>query len=100
MLYLDGEMRSCLVAIAVLLAGASLAAAQLSNEECLACHDTVDAKKFAASIHGALQCRNFHPNITAPAPPEPAPKAVDCSQCHADAASEYAKSVHARGVAN
>jgi cytochrome b subunit of formate dehydrogenase len=100
MLYLDDEMRSCLVAIAVLLAGASSAAAQLSNEECLACHDTVNGKKFAASIHGPLQCTNCHSDITAPGPHEPAPKAVDCSQCHADAASEYGKSVHARGVAN
>ena len=71
-------------------------AQQLTNEECLACHDSVvDAKKFEASVHGPLQCTNCHADITAPGPHEPAPKPVDCSQCHAEPAAEYNKSIHA-----
>lgn len=72
------------------------AVAQLSNDDCLACHDqVVDAKKFSASVHGALQCTNCHGDVTAPGPHEPAPKPVDCGQCHADVATDYSKSIHA-----
>ena len=71
------------------------AAQQLSNDDCLACHDQVDAKKFNNSVHGPLQCTNCHSDITAPGPHEPAPKPVDCAQCHADPAAAYAKSIHA-----
>ncbi len=68
--------------------------AQLSNDDCLACHDQVDAKKFAASAHGPLECTNCHSDITAPGPHEPGPKPVDCAQCHADAAKDYSRSLH------
>ena len=71
-----------------------LAAAQISSDDCLACHDQVDAKKFNASVHGPLGCTNCHSDITAPGPHEPAPKKVDCAQCHADPAADLAKSVH------
>jgi len=71
-----------------------IAAAQLSTEDCLACHDQVDAKKFNSSVHGPLGCTNCHSDITAPGPHEPAPKKVDCAQCHADPAADLAKSVH------
>jgi cytochrome b subunit of formate dehydrogenase len=88
------------VAILIICAAASVASAQqLKKEDCLACHDTVDAKKFEASVHGSLECTNCHADIAAPGPHEPAPKAVDCAQCHADAVTDYNKSIHASGRA-
>ena len=82
------------LAVAFLIAVAVPAVAQLSNDDCLACHDQVDAKKFTASVHGPLQCTNCHSDITAPGPHEPAPRPVDCGQCHSDVANDYAKSIH------
>ena len=84
------------VAILIVSLATVASAQQLTNEECLACHDSVvDAKKFEASVHGVLQCQNCHADIKAPGPHEPAPKPVDCAQCHADVTADYAKSIHA-----
>ncbi len=83
-----------LIAVALFIS-ALPAVAQLSNDDCLACHgDAVDAKKFAASIHGSLQCTNCHADVTAPGPHDPAPKPVDCGQCHPDVAKDYSNSIH------
>lgn len=54
----------------------------------------VDAKTFEASVHAPLQCTNCHAEITGPGPHEPAPKSVDCAQCHADVVTDYQKSIH------
>jgi cytochrome b subunit of formate dehydrogenase len=76
---------------------AAAASAQLKNEDCLACHDTVDAKKFGASIHGSLECTNCHADVKA-IPHETTPKAVDCASCHADAVAAWDSSLHANAV--
>lgn len=77
---------------------ASIAAAQqLKSEDCLACHDTVDAKKFGASIHGSLDCTNCHADVTA-IPHESKPKAVECASCHADEVAAWNSSLHAQAV--
>jgi len=76
---------------------ASTAAAQLKNEDCLACHDTIDAKKFGASIHSALDCTNCHADVTA-VPHETKPKAVQCAACHADAVAAWDSSLHAKAL--
>jgi cytochrome b subunit of formate dehydrogenase len=84
------------VAILIVSAACAVASAQqLTNEDCLACHDQVDGKKFESSVHGPLQCTNCHADVTAAGPHEPAPKPVDCAQCHGDAVKDYATSIHA-----
>ncbi len=71
-------MRTFMIAAALVLAASVTANAQLSNADCLACHDKVEAKQFAGSVHGPLGCTDCHTGITGPGPHDPAPKPVDC----------------------
>jgi formate dehydrogenase gamma subunit len=87
-------MRNLLLATALILA-AIPAAAQLSSEECLACHDTVGQDKFAASVHAPMDCTGCHSDIGA-VPHEPAPQKVDCASCHPDAVEAWNNSLHAQ----
>src|SRR5947209_10296867 len=74
------------------------AVAQLTNSDCLGCHESsVDAKKFGASVHGPLECTNCHADIKS-VPHDPAPKPVDCSSCHTDAVAAWNNSLHAQAV--
>src|SRR5688500_8481650 len=76
------------------------ATGQLSNEECLACHeDRVDAAKFGASVHGIGECSACHADVKA-YPHDPAPAKVSCSECHADSEGAHLKGVHATAVKN
>ena len=83
--------------IIVLLLGARYAAAQGSNEDCLSCHDTVNASKFGASVHAPLECSNCHADVTA-IPHEEKPKPVDCATCHTEAVAAWDNSLHAKAV--
>src|SRR6185503_17954897 len=87
-------MRTLLIAAALAFAALS-AQAQLSTEECLACHDTVDAKKFSASTHAPLDCTGCHADITQ-VPHDPAPQKVDCGTCHADSVEAWNHSLHTK----
>src|SRR5215213_6702360 len=92
-------MRTSLIAAALAIAFIGIpAAAQLANEECLACHDTVHAEKFGASVHAPLDCTGCHADITA-VPHDPAPKKVDCASCHTDAVEAWNHSLHAKAAA-
>jgi len=92
-------MRNLIIAAAFLIAAVS-AGAQMTNAECLACHDNpdlkehVDGKKLAASVHGPLDCTNCHADVKA-YPHDPAPKAVDCASCHPDSVAAWDNSLHA-----
>lgn len=86
-------MRTLLSALALALLAVS-AEAQLTHDDCLACHDTVDAAKYAASVHASSSCTDCHASITGPGPHENVQK-PDCSTCHADAVAQYASSAHA-----
>lgn len=96
-------MRILIVAAALALVTALPARAQMSNAECLACHEDsassvhVDAKKLAASVHAPLDCTNCHADVTA-YPHDPAPKPVDCASCHADSVAAWDASLHAKAV--
>jgi formate dehydrogenase gamma subunit len=90
-------MRTLLIAAALALA-ALTAAAQPSREECLACHDTVHAEKFGASVHAPLDCTGCHADIK-DVPHDPAPKKVDCASCHVDAVEAWNHSLHAKAAA-
>ena len=99
---------SLAVVIVVLALGAS---AQMTNDDCLGCHGDpsatkdlgdgktksvhVDPAAFGKSVHGVLGCTDCHADITA-YPHEPAPKQVDCSNCHTDAVAAYQNSRHAK----
>jgi len=87
-------MRTLLIAAALAFAALS-AQAQLSTEECLGCHDTVDAKKFSASTHAPLDCTGCHADITQ-VPHDPAPQKVDCGTCHADSVEAWNHSLHTK----
>ncbi len=90
-------------------------ATQPTSDDCLACHSDkslntkragrtvslfVDQKKFAASIHGSLQCTNCHADLDGKDLPHSTPLGkVNCGSCHGDEAGQYAKSLHGKAVA-
>lgn len=96
-------MRALIIAAALALVAAVPVHSQMSNAECLACHEDstssvhVDAKKLSASVHAPLDCTNCHADITA-YPHDPAPKPVDCGSCHADSVAAWDASLHAKAV--
>jgi len=81
-----------------------------TNADCLGCHADkglvkevkgkkvslhTDAVAFKASVHGSLACTDCHADIKeVPHPEKLAP--VSCGNCHADSASQLAKSIHGR----
>lgn len=85
------------------------------GEECLACHGEssltttragktvslfVDAKKFAASVHGSMGCTGCHADLAGKDLPHEAPLAkVDCGTCHGSEQEQYARSLHGRALA-
>ena len=88
---------------ALLAAGASQAFAQAApkppaNDDCLACHDKIDAKAFAASTHGPMACVDCHADLaTLQEFPHPDTLAkVNCASCHDDIGAKYHDSIHAR----
>ena len=88
---------------------------QISNDDCLACHGDksittkragrtvslyIDQKKFAASVHGPLQCTNCHADLQDKELPHSAPLAkVNCGSCHSDEFQQHSKSVHGKALA-
>jgi len=106
-------MRTFVIATVFLFAAALPVRSQLTNTDCLSCHDnkeltkdagggktvsvSVDPKKFAASVHGPLDCTNCHADVKA-YPHDPAPKAVDCASCHPDSVAAWDTSLHAKAV--
>ena len=91
-------MRRSLIVAAFLLSAATTAFA-LTDDECLACHDTVNGKAFASSIHSAVGCTGCHADVAA-APHATKPKPVDCATCHDGAVAVWKASLHAQGVAS
>ena len=81
-----------------------------SNDDCQACHGeadakrasgssvAVDAKTFAASIHGQLNCVDCHADLQTlqEYPHADRLKPVDCGTCHTDEAVAYHPSAHGR----
>jgi len=106
-------MRTLVIATVLALAIVFPARAQMSNVDCLACHDNpeltkdagggrtvsvhVDPKKLAGSVHGPLDCINCHADVKG-YPHDPAPKAVDCASCHPDSVAAWDNSLHAKAV--
>jgi uncharacterized protein with PIN domain len=84
--------------------------------ECLACHGDkgmstnrggktvslyVDAKKFAASIHGSMGCTGCHAALEGKELPHETPVApVNCGTCHPTEQEQHARSLHGKAVAH
>jgi cytochrome b subunit of formate dehydrogenase len=113
-------LRACLfvlsVASAGLVPGESLAqGAPLDNASCLSCHGNegfampgpdgkprplhVFGERFAKSKHGPLPCIGCHQDITEVPHRDGVKRKVECGNCHADSAKQYANSVHAEEAA-
>jgi cytochrome b subunit of formate dehydrogenase len=90
----------------------AVCAQKLKDADCLTCHAdptlttidtrgatvslTVDGSKFKHSVHGRLfACVDCHTDVKSLAHDKP-PEKVSCGQCHADAATAYAHSTHAK----
>jgi cytochrome b subunit of formate dehydrogenase len=84
-----------IAAFAFVLFVATTVSAQLTNDDCLGCHETVKAEVFAKSIHGSMSCTDCHGDISA-YPHEPKPQTVDCGGCHTDMAEQWKNSRHAK----
>ncbi len=85
------------------------------NGVCLVCHGEksltatrkgknvsvyVDAKKFAASVHGSLTCTTCHADLEGKELPHETPlKKVNCGTCHDAEQTQHAKSLHGKAVA-
>jgi formate dehydrogenase gamma subunit len=108
-------IRLILTLAAGLLGASALAAAEISNSDCLECHSDktlaatnaagrtvslfVDPAALAASVHHTNSCASCHNDITGNHPDDKlAPRAVDCARCHLEPSLSYAASVH--GVAH
>src|ERR1700759_5575342 len=93
-------------------AGKPKAAAKMSNEECLACHNDatltkdengkqvslhVDDAAFKASIHSTFGCTDCHGDIKA-FPHDPTPAMPKCATCHSDQQAAYDHGVHAKAA--
>ena len=93
-------------------ASGALSAQKLKDADCLTCHAdptlttadangatvslTVDENKFKHSVHGRMfACVDCHKDVKSLAHEKP-PEKVSCAQCHADAATAYAHSTHAK----
>ncbi len=72
---------------------AIFAAEEIANDDCLACHTTIDENFFAASIHGSNLCASCHNDIQEIPPPEKLAK-VNCGNCHRFEAKIYNASGH------
>jgi hypothetical protein len=111
-----GSRLSALLLTAIfLLGGGSALAADEVSDTCLGCHGEktfttkrggravslyLDAKKFAASVHGSLSCTNCHADLEGKDLPHSAPLAkVTCGACHDSEAKQQANSLHGRAAA-
>lgn len=102
-------------AVLFLLAANSSPAADVSNDDCLACHSDktmttkragrtvslfVDGKRFASSVHSAFSCTSCHADLEGKDLPHETPLArVQCGTCHSDEQKQHAASLHGRAVA-
>ncbi|HSC78015.1 MAG TPA: cytochrome c3 family protein, partial [Candidatus Acidoferrales bacterium] len=83
-----------LLAAALACTGLPLHSAEPSPA-CADCHDQVDHKKFAASVHGFLTCTDCHTGANQ-FPHAEGVRQVNCAACHADVLQQYDSSIHGR----
>jgi len=87
-----------------------------SNDDCLTCHEDrtltgtrkgktipvfVDAKRFAASVHGSLDCISCHADLSGKElPHDDTLQPVDCGSCHDTIQAQQARSLHGKAAAH
>ncbi|MBI3999000.1 MAG: cytochrome b/b6 domain-containing protein [Candidatus Omnitrophica bacterium] len=69
----------------------------INDEDCLACHDTINQEKFAASIHGSNRCTSCHSDVK-DIPHSLKPGHVECASCHRIEAQIYNASDHGKAL--
>ncbi len=75
----------------------SYCAEEISNADCLACHDGINAGKYTGSVHGSNLCASCHIDVREIPHPEKLAK-VNCSNCHNTESQIYTASDHGRAV--
>lgn len=92
--------------------GTKILAAEISNADCLQCHEDktltatnkvgevrsvyCDVSKLTASVHRTNSCVSCHSDLTDKHPDDNVPaKLVDCARCHKQELDAYVTSVHA-----
>ncbi|MFI5113386.1 MAG: hypothetical protein ACHP9S_11195 [Terriglobales bacterium] len=99
----------------LLFSAAAASPADISNDDCLACHSDksmtakrgtrtvslfVDGKKFSGSVHSALSCTSCHADLEGKDLPHSTPLArVQCGACHSDEQKQHANSLHGKAIA-
>lgn len=96
-----GRLFWFLVAASIIFAGhlpvSGLAAEEIANEDCLACHDSFNLDEFHGSVHGGNLCTSCHVEIKElPHPEKMSP--VNCASCHRMEASVYLASDHGKAM--
>lgn len=82
---------------AFLISPFGFSAENIQNDDCLACHDTLDANAFESSAHGHNLCTSCHVDIKElPHPEELNP--VNCSSCHRIESEIYRESDHGKAL--
>jgi len=72
-------------------------AEEVSNGDCLACHDGINAERYNSSVHGSNLCTSCHRDVRE-IPHSEKPAKVNCSNCHNTESQIYAASDHGRAV--
>ncbi|MFH1572961.1 MAG: cytochrome c3 family protein [Acidobacteriota bacterium] len=108
-------MRSAISSLFIIaLLGAPALVRAQSNDDCMMCHEDrtlpgtrrgrtisafVDAKKFAASIHGPLDCISCHSDLEGKELPHDEDLApVSCGNCHSGEENQHAASLHGKAL--
>ncbi len=83
-----------LAAVVLALGLAAAPALRAQESACSDCHE-VDAERFAASVHGSLDCTDCHVGANEE-PHADTVSAPQCSACHEDVITELAMSIHGK----
>ncbi len=70
---------------------------EISNKDCLACHESLKVQEYDVSVHGSNPCTSCHSDVRA-IPHSQKPAKVDCSSCHNAEAKVYNTSAHGEAV--
>jgi formate dehydrogenase subunit gamma len=83
--------------LSILLFNFASTALAFTNEECLACHNSVEPKVdinvLNKSVHNRLPCSSCHSDIQT-LPHKKSLTAVNCANCHSNIAKEMVESIH------
>ncbi|MBF0217376.1 MAG: cytochrome b/b6 domain-containing protein [Candidatus Omnitrophica bacterium] len=85
------------LAVCAISASRGYSAEEISNDDCLSCHEGANFEKYGSSVHGKNLCTSCH-NDVHEAPHAEKPAKVDCAKCHNTESEIYSASDHGRAV--